>query len=415
MRPNRTRVVVTGLGAVSGLGVGAKVQIEKALAGISGITPLPDDLVAKLATRFAGQAGNFPRDGLDRNELAMFDLVAQLSWAAASEALTAAGVCESININAERAGVFWGVGMGGPTTIERCYNDLLVGHKDRVRPFSVIGIMTNGSTALLSIKSGFKGPSLTYSSACSSSAHAIGEAYRQIKDGYCDMALAGGAETPLTYAAVKAWEALQTLASTDVNHPERSCKPFSINRSGFVLGEAAAALVLESLDSATKRGAKIFGEVIGYGTTSDAQHVTKPSIEGQVAAMRHALGEANLAPADIAYINAHGTATKVGDVIEIQSIKQAFGDSATQLAISSTKAVHGHTLGAAGALELLITLQAQAIGKAPPTAFLDEPDPDCDLDCLPGLARNIDMKYAMSNSFAFGGSNVSLVIQRWDS
>ena len=411
---NQTRVVVTGLGALSGLGNGTNVQYEKALNSESGITALPSDLAQKLNMSVAGQVNDLVYDGLDRNDITMFDRVAHLSWAAAFEAMQMSQLHKHENIQLERCGVFWGVGLGGPVTIERGYYDLLVENKDRVRPFSVIGIMTNGSTALLSMKSGFRGPSLTYSTACSSSAHAIGEAYRQIRHGYCDIALAGGGETPLTYGSIKAWEALQTLAKLDPFHPERSCKPFSLDRSGFVLGEASAALVLESLESAQNRGAHILAEIIGYGTTSDAQHVTKPSVNGQVNAMRLGLMDAQLDPEGIAYINAHGTATKVGDMTEIESIKQTFGAAARQLSISSTKAVHGHTLGAAGALEFLITIQAQRAGIAPPTAYLDNQDPECDLDCIAKQPKNINMPIAMSNSFAFGGANVSLISRRWD-
>lgn len=408
------RVVITGIGAVSGLGDGAAIQYEKARAGQSGLSLLPADLATQLDTRVAGQVASFRTTELDRNDLAMFDRVAHLSWAAASEALEMSGLRRDAPQPAERCGVFWGVGLGGPATLEKGYRDLFVDGRARVRPFSIIGIMTNGSTALLSMKSGFRGPSLTYSSACASSAHAIGEAFRQIRHGYCDAALAGGGETPLTFGSIKAWEALQTLARTDADHPERSCRPFSRERTGFILGEASAALVLESLDSATRRGAKILAELVGFGTSSDAQHITKPSTDGQVSAMRGALADAGIRPDQVAYLNAHGTATKVGDSVEVASIREAFGAASDKLAVSSTKAVHGHTLGAAGALELLITIQAQAQGMAPPTAFLDDPDPECDIDCVPNIARPLDIEFALSNSFAFGGSNASLLTRRWD-
>ena len=273
--------------------------------------------------------------------------------------------------------------------------------------------MANGSAALISLKTGFKGPSINYSTACASSAHAIGEAYRSIKHGYCDRAIAGGAESLFTAGSIKAWEALKTLANPDLRNIASSCKPFSKNRSGFVLGEGAAAIMLESLASAMERGAIILGEIIGYGATSDSLHMTKPDPVGQAKAMQQSLKEARLNSAEVVYINAHGTATQVGDIAETISIKNTFrGEGAKQLLVSSTKAIHGHTLGAAGALELLITVQAMQKGIAPGTAFLEVPDPECDLNFLPLRSVEIPISYAMSNSFAFGGSNVSLLLAR---
>lgn len=408
------RVVITGLGALSGLGEGAKSQFEQAVAAASGITELPAGVPAPLATRIAAQAPAFDA-GLSREESSMFDRVAHMSWKAAQEALTHAGLTGLTEHDLEESGVFWGTGFGGAVTLERSYMELLHEEKDRIRPFSIIGIMANGAAGLLALKSGFRGPSLTYSTACASSAHAIGEAFRQVRAGYCKRALAGGAESLLTYGSIKAWEALRTLARLDEAYPERSCKPFSRNRSGFVLGEGAAAVVLESLSSAQARGAHILAEVVGYGTSTDAVHVTKPDPAGQARAMRGALNDARIAPQEIAYINAHGTATAAGDAAETVSIKLAFGEHAKHLLVSSTKAVHGHTLGAAGALELIITLQAQQHGVVPPTAFLDEADPALDLDYVALEARSAPVRYAMSNSFAFGGSNAALITKAWQS
>lgn len=406
------RVVITGLGALSGLGDGAKRQFEQAVAAASGISELPPGVPAPLATRIAAQVPAFDA-GLSREESSMFDRVAHMSWKAANEALTHAGLTELTEQNLEESGVFWGTGFGGAATLERSYMELLHEEKDRIRPFSIIGIMANGAAGLLALKSGFRGPSLTYSTACASSAHAIGEAFRQVRAGYCKRALAGGAEGLLTYGSIKAWEALRTLARMDEAHPERSCKPFSRNRSGFVLGEGAAAVVLESLSSAQARGANILAEMVGYGTSTDAIHVTKPDPTGQARAMRSALKDAQIAPKEIAYINAHGTATAAGDAAETESIKLAFGEHAKHLLVSSTKAVHGHTLGAAGALELVITLQAQQHGVVPPTAFLEEADPALDLDYVALEARSESARYAMSNSFAFGGSNAVLITKAW--
>lgn len=407
------RVVVTGLGALSGLGIGARLQFEQASAGVSGVRDIPAGFPMPVGTRVAAQVPPFEVD-LSRDESSMFDRVAQMSWKAASEALAESGLTELGQEELEQSGIFWGTGFGGASTLERSYQDLFLDRKDRIRPFSIIGIMTNAATGLIALKSGFCGPSLTYSSACASSAHAIGEAFRQIRAGYCTRAIAGGAESLLTFGSIKAWEALRTLTRTDEAHPERSCKPFARNRSGFVLGEGASALVLESLSSARARGATILAEIVGYGSSTDGVHITKPDPAGQARAMRSALREAGVAPEEVSYINAHGTATAAGDVAETESIKTAFGDHAKRLAISSTKAVHGHTLGAAGALELVITLQAQMLGIAPPTAFLDEQDPALDLDYLALEARRMTIRYAMSNSFAFGGSNAVLITKAWD-
>ena len=403
------RVVITGLGALSGLGVGAAMQFEKARDGISGIAPIDIELPFPVNMRMAAQVRGFDDSSLQAGEKSMFDRVAQLSWVAANEAIVQSGIGSLSQEELERSGIFWGTGFGGASTIERTYQDLYLNKKDRVRPFSVIGVMANGAAGLLSLKTRFQGPSLTYATACASSAHAVGEAFRQIRHGYCERAIAGGAESLLTLGTIKAWEALQTLASPDPENLAASCKPFSLNRSGFVLGEGAAALVLESLSVAQRRGATILGEIIGYGASSDSAHITKPNPQGQARAMRTALAEAGVMPSDIAYVNAHGTATLAGDLAETQSLKLALGDHAKKIAISSTKAIHGHMLGAAGALEVLITVQAQQHGFAPPTAFLHNPDPECDLDYLPLTGREMPIPYALSNSFAFGGSNAVLV------
>lgn len=405
--------MITGLGAVSCLGLGAGAQFQKAASCSSGITKFSTSLAIPVDIVCAGSITTPLPPLLDASTSSMFDRVAHLSWFAAHEAITQARTSDLTTEEAHRSAVFWGTGFGGSSSIEQAYADLFLDGKNRLRPFTVIGVMGNGSAALISLKSGFKGPSLNYSTACASSAHAIGEAYRNIKHGYCERAIAGGAESLLNAAPIKAWEALRTLASPDPLDISRSCKPFSKNRSGFVLGEAAACLMLESLESAMKRGAPILAEIIGYGASSDSVHITKPDVDGQTRAILAALTEANLNPSKVAYINAHGTATEVGDIAETQSIKNAFGDHlARNLCISSTKAIHGHTLGAAGALELVITVQAMQQGVAPGTAFLDEPDPLCDLDYLPQQSLEMAIPYAMSNSFAFGGSNASIVLAR---
>ena len=407
------RVVVTGLGAVSGLGVGAVTQFQKAIECVSGISVFNTPPAIPVDLQCAALIKQDLDYGLDSSSLGMFDKTAHLSWFVAHEALKQSGIENLSESELDVSGIFWGTGFGGSNTLDGAYQDIYLNNKGRARPFTIIGVMANGSAALLALQTGFTGPSLTYSTACASSSHAIGEAFRSIKYGFCERAIAGGAESLFNAGPIKAWEALRTLATPDMEDISSSCKPFSKNRSGFILGEGAAALVLESLESAQKRGAKILGEIVGYGTSTDARHITKPDSVGQAKAIKAALLEAQVNPDQIAYINAHGTATQVGDVAETNSIKSAFGLNASKgVAISSTKAIHGHTLGAAGALELVITLQALENNIAPGTAFLEIADPDCDLNYLPLKSIEKPMSYAMSNSFAFGGSNASIVVAK---
>jgi 3-oxoacyl-(acyl-carrier-protein) synthase len=274
--------------------------------------------------------------------------------------------------------------------------------------------MNNAAAGQIALRAGFRGTVNTYSTACVSSAQAIGEAFRHIRHGYSARIIAGGSEALFTRGILSAWDALRVLATTDTAHPERSCKPFSQNRTGLVLGEAGAAVVLESLTSARARGATILAELVGYGTSNDATHMTKPDPGGQARAMQAALSEAQLQASDIGYINAHGAGTHAGDAAETQSIRMVFGVHADALMVSSTKAVHGHTLGAAGALELVISLSALRSGDIPPTAFLDQSDPECDLDLVPMQSRTgRALGAVMSNSFAFGGSNVALIARHF--
>ncbi|MFO7461787.1 MAG: beta-ketoacyl-[acyl-carrier-protein] synthase family protein, partial [Desulfatiglandales bacterium] len=265
----------------------------------------------------------------------------------------------------------------------------------------------------ISIEYGFSGPCLTLSTACASSANAIGQAFRQIRDGYVDVMLAGGAEAFLTYGGFRSWESIRVLAVEDPEDPSKSCKPFSRNRSGLVLGEGAAVVVLEEMERAVRRGALLHAEIVGYGSTSDAFHIAKPSFEEQARAMSEALKEAGLVPEDVDYINAHGTATQWNDLLETQAIKKVFGDSACEVPISSTKSMHGHTMGAAGAIEFIASVLAIRNQAVPPTINLDQPDPDCDLDYVPNIGRKgVAVNTVMSNSFAFGGSNAVLVARK---
>jgi 3-oxoacyl-[acyl-carrier-protein] synthase II len=305
--------------------------------------------------------------------------------------------------------------MGGAGTLEAAYHDLLVAHAARLKPSTIVSVMTNAATGQIGIEFGVHGPSCTYSSACSSSAVAIGEAYRAIRFGLVGRAIAGGSEALLTEGVIKAWESLGTLARLDAHAPETSIRPFAADRSGFLLAEGAAALVLEEESAARARGATILAEIVGYGNSTDARHITQPDADGQARAMRQALAEAGLAAAQIDHINAHGTGTKVGDVSETRAIRQVFGDHAKRIPISATKALHGHLMGATGALELIATILALRARVAPPTAHLVLPDPECDLDYVADGARAMPAaQAAMSNSFGFGGNNAVLVVRRLD-
>lgn len=409
----RERVVITGLGAISSVGTGAEINFARALAGSSGIGPLALRSARQMPALIAAQI-TFPLpDVIKKSEASLIDRFAVLALTAAGEALEQAGIAAASAGQAD-SGVFWGSGMGGAQSLETGYVDLFVEGKERVRPTSIVACMTNAAAAQIAIRHGFGGTVNNYSSACVSSAQAIGEAYRHIRDGYAHRVLAGGAEALLTYGVVNAWDALRVLARADPVNPERSCRPFSRNRSGLVLGEAGAALVLESLSAAKARGATILAELVGYGASSDCTHITKPDPSGQARAMRMALADAGLPPEAIDYINAHAAGTEAGDLAEAASIADVFGSQGHAPLVSSTKSVHGHTLGAAGALECVLTVQAVLKQAMPATAFLDDPDPACQLSHVPqGGLRHQSVQAAMSNSFAFGGSNVALIVKKF--
>jgi 3-oxoacyl-[acyl-carrier-protein] synthase II len=339
----------------------------------------------------------------------MLDRVGQLAVAAARQALGEARLDPS-SVDRERAGVFVGSGMGGATSTDEGYLSLYRHGSDRVKPFSVLMGMTNAPSAWIGIEFGFGGPSLTYSTACSSSAVALGEAWLRLRSGDIDLAIAGGAEAPLSFGAMKAWEALHTLASEDPADPSASCKPFSADRCGLVLGEGAAILVLEDWARAAARGAPIQGELLGYGLATDASHITRPTVAGQAATMRAALRSAGMSADAIDSINAHGTGTQANDTVETAAIKEVFGERAYAIPVSATKAVHGHLLGASGALELALALLALRQDVLLPTMHLRVPAADCDLDYVPNEARRgCGAHTVMSSSFAFGGTNAVLI------
>ena len=411
------RVVVTGLGVISPLGNGPDEFFESLAMGRSGIARLPVPVLAHASKpvlanprRHIGGAAAFDGAKLfPAPRLRMLDRVSQFALAAAAQAVSDAALVFD-DANRLRAGVFVGTGMGGAQTTDDSYFTFYGERSERVKPYSVLMAMNNAAASWIGIEYGFNGPNLTYSTACSSSAVAIGEAARRIALGEIDLSIAGGAEAPLTDGTLAAWDALKTLASEDPRDPAASCKPFAKDRTGLVLGEGAAMVILEDWQHAQARGARVHAELVGYGLNTDAAHITRPTVEGQAATMRRALESAALRAEDIGYINAHGTGTLANDAVETAAIKQVFDAHAGRLAVSSTKSMHGHLLGAAGALEFVATVLALGRKIVPPTINLNVPDPECDLDYVSGKARAIpDLTAVMSNSFAFGGTNAVLI------
>lgn len=405
-------MAVTGLGVVSPAGGNIADFFGNIMAGRSGIRRLTADFSDKLSVKIAAQADFNPADYFSKKQTGVYDKTSLLSMAAASEAWADSG----LSLNEEektRAGVYMGTGLGGAHTLDDVYVNLLKKDAARVSPLSVVKIMCNAPSSHISIQYGLAGPCLTFSTACSSSSVAIGEAFRQIRDGYSDVMVAGGTESIITYGSFKCWESLGILALEDTEDAGASCKPFSKDRTGLVIGEGAGIVVLEEMERAIKRGAKIYGELAGYGSTGDASHITNPSVEGQSRAIRLALEDSGAGPDDIGYINAHGTATITNDIVETQAIKKIFGERAYKVPVSSTKSMHGHLMGAAGAVEFVITVLSVRNNAIPPTANLKVPDPECDLDYVSGGGRDgVAVRAAMSNSFAFGGTNAVLIVKK---
>ncbi|HEX7440231.1 MAG TPA: beta-ketoacyl-[acyl-carrier-protein] synthase family protein [Caldimonas sp.] len=405
------RVAVTGIGVVSPLGNSASELYASAHAGRSGIHRLDVPFAHRLVAPLAATTAFDGADHFEPPKLRMLDRVGQFALVSANAALADAG--EGLrDLDRARAGVFVGTGMGGSQSSDDGYKTLYGDQSDRIKPFTVLMGMHNAPAGWIGIEHDLRGPNLTYSTACSSSAVAIGEAWLRLRHGDLDIAIAGGAEAPLSFGSLKAWEALHTLAAIDAQDPSASCKPFAKDRSGMVLGEGAAMLVLEPWERALARGATIHGEVVGYGLTTDAGHITRPSVEGQAAAMRAALQSAALDPSQVDAINAHGTGTQANDPVETAAIKAVFGARAPRIPISATKSMHGHLLGAAGALECVLSLLAMRYAVAFPTMHLRVPDPACDLDYVPNVARDgVAVRTMLSNSFAFGGTNAVLVLR----
>jgi len=410
------RVVVTGVGLISPLGVGTEATWEALIAGKSGVGPITRFDASSFPVRIAGEAKGFdPQQWMDAKEARKFDLFVQYALAASLMAVENAGLAITPEI-AERVAVVLGSGIGGLPLIEENHRTLQEKGPRRVSPFFIPGAIINMCSGLVSIRLGAKGPNMATCTACSTSAHAITDAYLYIRHGYADAAIAGGAEAVIDPLAVAGFASMRAL-STRNEEPEKASRPWDRDRDGFVMGEGAGVLVLEELEFATRRGAPILCEVLGIGMTGDAYHITAPCEDGDGAArvMALALKDAGIAPEQVDYINAHGTSTPHGDRIETVAIKRVFGEHAYKLAVSSTKSATGHLLGAAGGLETGITALAVARDTLPPTLNLDNPDEGCDLDYVPHRARKQPVRVALSNSFGFGGTNACIVLGKLES
>lgn len=409
------RVAVTGVGIVSPFGGDAQDFFARLLEGQSAVhwyrhplSPVPIEQPAVACREFDAERA------LGRQVTSVTDRFSQLGIAAALDAWKDAGLPQETGETREDAGVCWGTGIGGTLTVERGYFDFFESGKARASPLSVPMVMNNAAASHIAILLGMGGPCVSYSVACASSAVSIGEAFRRVRSGDCSVMLAGGSEAPLSSSVMRAWEAMRVIAECNEASAPRACRPFQTGRSGLVLGEGGAALVLENWSRATARGARIYCELAGFGESCDHHHLVRPARAGQVRAIGRALQDAGLAPDQVGYVNAHGAGTREGDAIEIESLAEAFGAQARALAVSSTKSMHGHTLGAAGAIEALVTVLAIARRELPPTAHLEEVSPECQgVRHVAGAALAVPaLGAALSNSFAFGGSNAVLAFRR---
>lgn len=399
------RVVVTGMGVISGLGLDTQSFWNALSQGRSGIRPM--QLVDRTLLRFPNGAevpDYNPTAYFDEKDISLLDRFAQFGVIAAREAVKDAGIEFSEQLR-ERTAIVTGSCVGGQTTEDEGFVDLYRNNSNRVNPFTIPRTMGNAAASRISLELGIVGPTYTVSTACSSANHAIGQAFWMLRSGAVDVAITGGSEAIFSLGFLKAWEAMRVVS------PD-TCRPFSKDRRGLILGEGGAMLVLETLESAKARGATIYAELAGFGMSSDAHHITQPSPEGAARAMRWALEDGGIRPEEIGYINAHGTATLANDTTETIAIRNVFGDHANRLAVSSTKSMHGHALGAAGAIEAVATVLALRCGTLPPTANYTTPDPTCDLDVIPNEPRQADVEAALSNSFAFGGLNAVLAFRR---
>jgi len=409
------RVAVTGLGIVSPLGTGLDKSWAGAIEGRSGIREITRFDATGFPVRIAGEVPDFdPAASIEKKEVKKMDLFIQYAVAAGMMAFEDSGLVVTEE-NAERVGVYIGAGIGGLPAIEYWYDVLKEKGPDRITPFFIPMVIINLASGQVSIKTGAKGPNSCAVTACATGTHSIGDAFRLIRSGEADAMIAGGAESTITPLCVAGFNAMKAL-STRNDSPATASRPFDMDRDGFVVGEGAGVLVLEEMESAKKRGARIYAEVVGYGMNSDAHHMTTPAPGGEGAArcMRLALKSAGLAPEDVTYINAHGTSTHYNDLYETMAIKTVFGEHAAKLAVSSTKGMTGHLLGAAGGIEAVFTVKAVEQGIIPPTINYETPDPECDLDYVPNIAREARVNAALSNSFGFGGTNAVLAFKRFE-
>ncbi len=409
------RVVVTGVGLVSSLGVGTAATWEALCAGRSGIGPITKFDAAGFASRIAAEVRGFdPLAYVGKKDVKKMDVFIQYAVAAAEFARVDAGLNVTPEL-ATRVGVYLASGIGGFSTIEREHRALLEGGPRKISPFFIPASIINLAAGQVSIRLGAKGPNSATCTACSASAHAVGDAFETIRRGDADVMVAGGSEAAITPLGVGGFAAMRAL-STRNDDPARACRPFDLDRDGFVIGEGAGVVILEELGGAINRGAPIYAELVGYGMTGDAHHVTQPAEDGEGAfrVMRAALDRAGVTPDEVDYVNAHGTSTPFNDRIETLAIKRCFGDHAESLAISSSKSMTGHLLGASGGLEAGIVALAVREQVIPPTINLENPDPDCDLDYVPNNKRSASIAYALSNSFGFGGTNAALLFKRYD-
>ncbi|SNB45640.1 beta-ketoacyl-ACP synthase II [Geobacter sp. DSM 9736] len=407
------RVVVTGVGVVSPLGTGNQKNWNAVIAGKSGIGPITRFDASEMPVKIAGEVRDFiAEDFIDKKEVKKMDLFIQYSMAAAHFAMEDSGL-QVTEENAERVGVLVGAGLGGLTTIEKYHSALQEGGYKKISPFFIPMLIINLAPGHISMKYGAKGPNVSSVSACATGTHSIGDAYHIIKRGDADAMIAGGTESTVTPLGIGGFAVMKAL-STRNDDPTAASRPFEKNRDGFILAEGAGIIVLEEYESAKKRGAKIYGEVVGYGMTGDAYHLTAPAPGGEGAArcIKMALNGAGINPEQVTYINAHGTSTPFNDLNETLAIKAVFGDHAKKLMVSSTKSMTGHLLGAAGGVEAALTLMAMDKGIVPPTINYEEPDPECDLDYVPNTAREAKIEYALSNSFGFGGTNATLLFRK---
>lgn len=409
------RVVITGIGMISPLGIGTEANWSALLAGRSGVGPITRFDASDYPTRIAGEVKGFnPEDFIPKKDVKKMDLFIHYAMAASQLAMDDSAL--SIGpANAERVGVYIGSGIGGLPSIERQHAQLLESGPRRISPFFIVGLIVNLASGQVSIRFGAKGPNMATCTACATGSHAIGDSFEIIKRGDADAMICGGAEGVIAPLAVGGFCAMRAL-STRNDAPEKASRPFDAGRDGFVMGEGAGILILEELGSAVRRNARIYAEVVGYGLTGDAFHVSAPSEDGDgpIRVMKATLSDAAVGPEAVDYINAHGTSTPAGDRVESKAIHRVFGERATKIAVSSTKSMTGHLLGAAGGLETAITALAVARDLVPPTINYEIPDPDCDLDYVPNACRKFTVRYALNNSFGFGGTNASLLLRKYE-